>query len=329
MHRRCWVPMAVFIAVLVAQGNHSGWAQESDRSERYFDYLDRDKDGQISTDEFARMDSRMRERFQSLGFDGQRSISRSRFLDAYRRADEARRQEDDQRRTSGDSRTTSSSSSSSSSSSDRSRGKPKEKVRLTMPLPAPYQALDLNMDDQIGLYEWDPTKYDEFFALDRNGDGFLTPNELVNAPRPTVTPAQTTVAGVPSATPIPGQSTGPSTATTGPSTATTGGNGPTYGRTGPSRFGGGGPTRGAPSTSTAAPVTTPVVAAADPNDDADTRQAKYFFSLTDKDKNGEISAEEWAESRGIRPMFEKASVTPTLPLTQATFVQQYLAIKKK
>lgn len=54
---------------------------------------------------------------------------------------------------------------------------PTRKIR-TSPLPKEYQALDKNGDGQIGLYEWDRGKYAEFKKLDKNHDGFLTPQEL-------------------------------------------------------------------------------------------------------------------------------------------------------
>ena len=52
------------------------------------------------------------------------------------------------------------------------------KTRGVASLPKEYQALDKNGDGQIGLYEWARTKYAEFAKLDKNHDGFLTPQEL-------------------------------------------------------------------------------------------------------------------------------------------------------
>lgn len=295
MHRRCWVPITVFATVLVVQANLSGWAQDSDRSERYFDYLDRDRNGELDSEEFRRLDERMRDRFRGQGMSGDRPIAKSQFLDAYRRADDERRREDEARRN-GSSSPGSSSSPSSSSGRDRGRSsRSREKVKLTLPLPSQYQTYDLNKDDQIGLYEWDKTKFAEFFALDRNKDGFLTPNELDDPPKAAaagaVAAVGTAAAGRPTAAP----------ATPAPSAVA-----------------------GQPGVNAAMSPDKPAS-----TDDPDTRQAKYFFSLTDKDKNGEISAEEWTASRGIRPLFEKASVTPSLPMKEAGFVEQYLAIKKK
>jgi hypothetical protein len=50
--------------------------------------------------------------------------------------------------------------------------------RMVPVLPKEYEARDKNGDGQIGLYEWDRSKYSEFAKLDKNGDGFLTPSEL-------------------------------------------------------------------------------------------------------------------------------------------------------
>lgn len=61
------------------------------------------------------------------------------------------------------------------SSPGRRGGKPK----VVPVLPADYKAKDKDGDGQIGLYEWERSKYAEFFKLDKNGDGFLTAQELV------------------------------------------------------------------------------------------------------------------------------------------------------
>ena len=56
--------------------------------------------------------------------------------------------------------------------------KRKPQPRITVDLPTKFSEVDANKDGQIGLYEWDRAKYKEFFAMDKNHDGFLTPREL-------------------------------------------------------------------------------------------------------------------------------------------------------
>jgi Ca2+-binding EF-hand superfamily protein len=55
-------------------------------------------------------------------------------------------------------------------------------------LPDEYRAYDKDGDGQIGLYEWPRARIAEFLALDKNGDGFLTVNELRKRGAPTAKP---------------------------------------------------------------------------------------------------------------------------------------------
>jgi hypothetical protein len=77
----------------------------------------------------------------------------------------------------------------------------------TSVLPKEYQSYDKNGDGQIGLYEWERAKYAEFKKLDKNHDGFLTPQELASkvvvANAATPASAATDAAAAPKNDPMP------------------------------------------------------------------------------------------------------------------------------
>jgi len=87
----------------------------------------------------------------------------------------------------------------------------KERIRLTVDLPSGFVDGDRDGDGQIGLYEWRQWRRGDmagFLALDHNGDGFLTPAELVKGPKSTMTTAMTAPGGsvgVASSGPLPSQ----------------------------------------------------------------------------------------------------------------------------
>jgi hypothetical protein len=79
-------------------------------------------------------------------------------------------------------------------------------------LPGWFTALDRDGDGQVGLYEWPKDRpLEEFFRMDRNGDGFITIEEAmryfkIKEPKPSAA-AQPTLAQPTPAQPTPAQPT--------------------------------------------------------------------------------------------------------------------------
>ena len=60
----------------------------------------------------------------------------------------------------------------------------------------------------------------------------------------------------------------------------------------------------------------------------DAEQAKNFFGMLDKDRDGKLSAPEMANSKTIRPLFESAGLNFNEPMSTDQFVTNYVAIQK-
>ena len=167
--------------------------------------------------------------------------------------------------------------------------KRKPQPRITVDLPTKFSEVDTNKDGQIGLYEWDRAKYKEFFEMDKNHDGFLTPRELT-----------TTVAAAPA----------PRTRSTGRETST------------PSRS-------PAPSSgSSPKPASGSITPEKFDPDTSDGRRASYVFRSLDRNKDGSLTEEEWQRSQSTRRDFERANVKPPLPAKLEQFAGLYLAVRK-
>jgi hypothetical protein len=158
---------------------------------------------------------------------------------------------------------------------------------------------DLNKDGQIGLYEWDRAKYAEFFALDKNRDGLLTPQEVARSG-----------ASSPSAA-----AQLPAASSSAPSTAAA-----------PSR--GSSPAASRPSTQSAAPSGGPITAVKFAPDSREGRWAKFVFGRLDKDKDGSLTQEEWNQSQSTRLSFEKRNVQVSLPASFEQFGGLIVAVQR-
>lgn len=196
---------------------------------------------------------------------------------------------------------------SSSSKSSTSKSEPAKPVRTTIDLNQEFVPHDTDQDGQIGLYEWrknNPDKLAEFFSMDLNGDGYLTPKEIQLSKGGT---PQRSAASYMFAL----NSNPPGTAQPVPSSETQKPN-----------------SVARPSTSEKSETATSEVKKDVPSTDPMVNQANYFFKLLDRDKDNSVSAEEWKKSRSMRRMFEGANIDLTVSMSQEQFVKHYVAIKK-
>lgn len=163
---------------------------------------------------------------------------------------------------------------------------------MTVDLQADLVPGDTDNDGQIGLYEWRRFAghtLKEFRELDRNDDGFVTPAEVA-AVRPPPTP-----------TPVPTAAAGATPATTPPPT-----NPPP----------GGNPQASSPSNSTTPPGG---------NSEQAARDAKTFFRLLDKNRDGQIAADEWQDGN-TKTLFTKNGIDLSQPMSAEDFTSNYMRL---
>ena len=290
-----------------------------------FRRMDRNQNGQIDPDEVP---SFLRDMYTKAGLDVSRPISQQEFLQGsqkireqfeqartsgdfsqFRRPDsggggppsfpsrsesdrgDGRRSEEsgrDERRDDRDRGRDERRDSSTSGKSSKKSAKPKE--RVTKELPADYRDKDKNGDGQIGLYEWDRKAFAQFYALDRNGDGLLTPDELIAATKKS-------------------SSSDKSSSKSATMTSTAASSGDT--KSSPSTSDSTKPSDSSPMKSASAAVTT-----------ESSPGIKSFVGL-DSNRDGKLSEDEWRRSRITRGKFEKAKIELKFPVEQAQFVELY------
>jgi len=261
--------------------------------DRIFAYVDRNRDGTLDPDEIKRMPPAFREALIRARIPTDRPIEKEvffkmapRMIEEIRRGRE-QRGESTEESSEDSSRKTTESSRVSSSVSTSPHPAAQQQSFVTVKLPESYHDRDKNHDGQIGMYEWDRTKFSEFVRLDLNGDGFLTPRELT--PK---TPGTTTATTATAAVATPSRTT----STLSRSTAIS----PTS------------PSSSSPSSKAASIAST-----------RDTRMAQFAFRSLDRNRDGSLSEEEWNRSRRTRESFQRAGVKLALPAKQDQFLAAY------
>lgn len=227
--------------------------------------MDSNGNGRLDSDELDRMPSFVREMLRSRGVELQPGI---RLDDVRSSMERGKGQGEDGQLSDRDGR------------GDRSKPltpyKMKPKEPLVLELPPAYSEVDLDLDGQLGLYEWMQTRRAEierFDAMDLDSDGYLTPDELLTAETAATTESavasterkKLTIVGAPQR-----ESRGERNAS---------GNGNEGGRDQRRGFGG-----------------------------DSSQMASMYFGRLDKDGDGTISTDEWQDSQRVRGMFERAGI---------------------
>ena len=171
----------------------------------------------------------------------------------------------------------------------------KPKVRVTKELPDESRERDKNGDGQIGLYEWDRKAFAKFQELDRNADGFLTPNELI-APVTKKNSDDSKTAIAASA----GKSSDKSNS---------------------------GKSSDKESRADGKKASSDKPASADKSPPASDTAGDTAFRALDVNSDGQLDATEWERARSASKRFEKAGITVSLPIKQSQFVEFYNTAK--
>lgn len=255
--------------------------------------LDANQNGIIDQSEIDAIPERYRVMMDARGFQLQSGESvddvRGRMRERFERAreDRERRERDED----GDSRVGDSGRANRSTPPPPFR--PRDRERITVDLPESWVEVDTDLDGQLGLYEWIVARRSElelFDTIDRNGDGLLTPRELVAWDALKSEAGKTTL-----------------TAKTRERLVIVGGVASDGSSGNSGRTGSGEQSEG---------------------EERSRRAADWTFSRMDRDDDGTISMEEWSSSRRIRPWFESAGIE-IRPMSVKEFTAIYQKLSRE
>lgn len=157
-------------------GGSSSGGDSEDRSSRFSSMMDRNRNGRLDQEEIDQMPSFVRDMMRSRGVE----LKAGQSLDDLRNS-----------MRSGFSRGDNGNPSDPNSQQSGNRGrevqlKPyrqKQPERITVDLPPKYSEIDSDFDGQLAFHEWLASRrndIEQFDAIDRDQDGFLTPQELLD-----------------------------------------------------------------------------------------------------------------------------------------------------
>lgn len=250
--------------------------------------LDSNGDGRIDQNEISQMSDRMREFMQSRGITIRPGMSMDDFRNNMREQFSRAREEGGGPGFAGGNGTRTDNRGGSTAFQAR------KKERMTVDLPPKYSELDIDYDGQIGLYEWITARREslgQFDQMDLNFDGILTPSELLVYD-------EVISSGEPKVTSYKRERV-----------TIVGGNG----SSGSAAIRMGGGEKGnKPS-------------AEEVQKHAAT--AKRYFAAMDKNRDGMIAEDEWAQSRRLKPFFEKAGIK-IRTMSESDFAGKYAKAMK-
>lgn len=252
--------------------------------------LDRNGDGVIDQDEIDRMPSFFRDMMQSRGI----QLSAGMSLDAMR--------SNMQRGFGGDSNNGRGDSGRTGDRRGTSGPQPyrqKQQERITVDLPPKYSELDLDYDGQLAFHEWLESRrddIDQFDLIDTDGDGFLTPTELLDYDSGALDRAANSLFAGIQASKLLIVGAPPSSSRRGRDSRDS--------STGDDRSRG---ERGSSGSS-----------------EADATAQRYFQAM-DRNRNGRIDMDEWERSQRLRPMFEQGGIRIS-EMSESEFIRNYTRV---